>query len=104
MDIAGYLVVKRSSKNITLSLVERHYLLSFVSPGHSPPISLQSSQLALIHILRHIRDIPSEKIGQNIHPPEICFFVVNYQHWTGTSAFRPFLAPLDHWGGLGGPG
>ena len=54
-----------------------------------------------IHLLR---DIPSEKIGQNIHPPESSFFVVNYQHWTGTSAFRPFLAPLDHWGGLGGPG
>ena len=50
------------------------------------------------------RDIPSEKIGQNIHPPESCFFVVNYQHWTGTCAFQPFLAPLDHWGGLGGPG
>ena len=49
-------------------------------------------------------DIPSEKIGQNIHMPEICFFVINYQHWTGTSAFRPFLAPRDHWGGLGGQG
>ena len=49
-------------------------------------------------------DIPSEKIGQNIHPPESCFFVINYQHWTGTSAFRPFLAPRDHWGGLGGQG
>ena len=50
------------------------------------------------------RDIPSEKIGQNIHPPKSCFFVINHQHWTGTSAFRPFLAPRDHWGGLGGPG
>ena len=61
------------------------------------------------HILGHFytfpnRDIPSEKIGQNIHPPESCFFVVNYQHWTGTCAFQPFLAPLDHWGGLWGPG
>ena len=52
----------------------------------------------------HYWDIPSEKIGQNIHPPESCFFVVNYQHWTGTCAFQPFLAPLDHWGGLWGPG
>ena len=52
----------------------------------------------------HSGDIPSEKIGQNIHPPESCSFVINYQHWTGTSAFRPFLAPRDHWGGLGGQG
>ena len=50
------------------------------------------------------RDIPSEKIGQNIHPPESCILVINYQHWTGTSAFRPFLAPRDYWGGLGGQG
>ena len=35
--------------------------------------------------------IPSEKIGQNIHPPESCFFVINYQYWTGPSAFWPFL-------------
>ena len=52
----------------------------------------------------HTWDIPSEKIGQNIHPPRSCSFVINYQHWTGTSAFRPFLAPRDHWGGLGGQG
>ena len=48
--------------------------------------------------------IPSEKIGQNIHPLESRFFVINYQHWTSTSAFWPILAPLDHWGGLGGLG
>ena len=48
------------------------------------------------------RGIPSEKIGQNIHPLESRFFVINYQHWTSTSAFWPILAPLDHWGGLGG--
>ena len=54
----------------------------------------------------HIRlwGIPSEKIGQNIHPLESRFFVINYQHWTSTSAFWPILAPLDHWGGLWGPG
>ena len=50
------------------------------------------------------RGIPSEKIGQNIHPLESRFFVINYQHWTSTSAFWPILAPLDHWGGLGGLG
>ena len=50
------------------------------------------------------RYIPSEKIGQNFHPSESCFFVINYQHWTGRSAFGPFLALLDHGGGLGGPG
>ena len=48
--------------------------------------------------------ILSEKIGQNFHPSESCFFVINYQHWTGRSAFGPFLALLDHGGGLGGPG
>ena len=47
---------------------------------------------------------PSEKIGQNFHPSESCFFFINYQHWTGRSAFGPFLALLDHGGGLGGPG
>ena len=52
----------------------------------------------------HKRGIPSEKIGQNIHPLESRFFVINYQHWTSTSAFWPILAPLDHWGGLGGLG
>ena len=46
--------------------------------------------------------IPSEKIGQNFHPSESCFFVINYQHWTGRSAFGPFLALLDHGGGSGG--
>ena len=51
-----------------------------------------------------LRYIPSEKIGQNFHPSESCFFVINYQHWTGRSAFGPFLALLDHGGGLGGPG
>ena len=60
--------------------------------------------LACVLVLIRIRDIPSEKIGQNIHPSESCFFVINYQHWTGTSAFRPFLGPRDPWGGLGGPG
>ena len=50
------------------------------------------------------RYIPSEKIGQNFHPSESSFFVINYQHWTGRSAFRPFLALPDHLGGLGGPG
>ena len=50
------------------------------------------------------RYIPSEKIGQNVHPSESSFFVINYQHWAGRSAFRPFLALPDHWGGLGGPG
>ena len=48
--------------------------------------------------------VPSEKIGQNIHPPESCFFVINYQYWTGPSAFWPFLAPSDLGGGLGGRG
>ena len=48
--------------------------------------------------------IPSEKIGQNFHPSESSFFVINYQQWTGRSAFRPFLALPDHLGGLGGPG
>ena len=47
---------------------------------------------------------PSEKIGQNILPPESHFFVINYQQWTTTNAFRPILAPLDHWGVLGGLG
>ena len=49
------------------------------------------------------RYIPSEKIGQNIHPPESRFLVINYQYWTGTNAFRPFLAPSDPGGGSGGP-
>ena len=48
--------------------------------------------------------IPSEKIGQNFYPFESCFFVIYHQHWTGRSAFGPFLALLDHGGGLGGPG
>ena len=48
--------------------------------------------------------IPSEKIGKNFHPSESCFFVINYQHWTGRSAFRPFLALPDHWGVWGGLG
>ena len=51
----------------------------------------------------YYRYIPSEKIGQNFHPSESSFFVINYQHWTGRSAFRPFLALPDHSGGLGGP-
>ena len=52
----------------------------------------------------YCRYIPSEKIGQNFHPSESSFFVINYQQWTGRSAFRPFLALPDHLGGLGGPG
>ena len=79
-----------------------------ISKRYCAEISAKQYQTNIRKILRsnirQIWDIPSEKIGQNIHPPEICFIVVNYQHWTGTSAFRPFLAPLDHWGGLGGPG
>ena len=51
-----------------------------------------------------IRGIQSEKIGQNIHPCESHFLVINYQYWTGTSAFRPFLAPSDLGGGGGGWG
>ena len=52
----------------------------------------------------YVWGIPSEKIGQNIHPCESHFLVINYQYWTGTSAFRPFLAPSDLGGGLGGFG
>ena len=62
------------------------------------------ADIALSEKVVYYWDIPSEKIGQNIHPSESCFFVINYQHWTGTSAFRPFLGPRDPWGGLGGPG
>ena len=54
-----------------------------------------------VHVIWYI---PSEKIGQNFHPSESSFFVINYQQWTGRSAFRPFLALPDHLGGLGGPG
>ena len=46
---------------------------------------------------------PWEKVSQNIDPSENHFFVTNYQHWTGTSALEPFLAPPAPWGGLGGP-
>ena len=46
---------------------------------------------------------PWEKVSQNIDPSENNFFVTNYQHWTGTSALEPFLAPPAPWGGLGGP-
>ena len=52
--------------------------------------------------MERIWGIPSEKIGQNIHPPESRFFVINYQHWTSTSAFRPILTPPGPLGGLGG--
>ena len=50
--------------------------------------------------LLHRRYIPSEKIGHNFHPSESCFFVINYQHWTGTSALQSFWV----WGALGGFG
>ena len=70
---------------------------------------VMTGQAAMLTILKRegqedSRYIPSEKIGQNFHPSESCFFVINYQHWTGRSAFGPFLALLDHGGGLGGPG
>ena len=70
-------------------------------------MTLQSNFLHWLHpcIFFLKWGIPSEKIGQNIHPLESRFFVINYQHWTSTSAFWPILAPLDHggvWGGSGG--
>ena len=34
--------------------------------------------------------IPSEKIGQNIHPPESRFFVINYQAQAQSKALRKF--------------
>ena len=69
----------------------------------SLPLSIDM-KIANMMQQRQIWGIPSEKIGQNIHPLESRFFVINYQHWTSTSAFWPILAPLDHWGGLGGLG
>ena len=72
-----------------------------------PSLSMSNSTKASVISFTYSRlpcwGIPSEKIGQNIHPPKSRFFVINYQHWTSTSAFRPILAPLDHWRGLGGP-
>ena len=47
---------------------------------------------------------PCEKVSENIDPFENHFFVINYQHWTGTSALQWFWVPPDPWGGLGGPG
>ena len=46
---------------------------------------------------------PWEKVSQNIDPSENNFFVTNYQHWTGTSALKPFLAPLPPGGAWGAP-
>ena len=72
---------------------------------HTPPLLMHHHLVSKMSIdTIHGRGIPSEKIGQNIHPLESRFFVINYQHWTSTSAFWPILAPLDHWGGLGGLG
>ena len=72
---------------------------------HEDPDSNQQASMMIILSLFSCpsRYIPSEKIGQNFHPSESSFFVINYQHWTGRSAFRPFLALPDHLGGLGGP-
>ena len=53
--------------------------------------------------LMYYRGIPSEKIGQNIHPFKNLFFGPKYQSWTIIYALGPFLAPWGHWGGLGGP-
>ena len=36
---------------------------------------------------------PWEKVSQNIDPFKNQSFVTNYQHWTGTSAYQPFLTP-----------
>ena len=97
-----------SGRHCNLLEVENARHSGLLSPSSSKTSQTNSSSISCptryYDICIIIRDIPSEKIGQNIHPPESCFFVVNYQHWTGTSEFRPFLAPLDHWGGLGGPG
>ena len=71
------------------------------SSPNSLAVSISHHICFMVNIIK--RGIPSEKIGQNIHPPESRFFVINYQHWTSTSAFRPILAPWGHWGGLGGP-
>ena len=85
-----------------------HWVLMFHPTGmlEPPPMELHLDQrLVLMGLLcPHCRYIPSEKIGQNFHPSESSFFVINYQQWTGRSAFRPFLALPDHLGGLGGPG
>ena len=36
----------------------------------------------------HYRVGPCEKVSENIDPFENHFFVINYQHWTGTSALQ----------------
>ena len=46
---------------------------------------------------------PYQKIGQNIHPCEIIFFLYYYQFWTKLRALKPFLPPQDPRGVVGGP-
>ena len=70
---------------------------------------LNSLQILSVSALGWVREeslkVHSEwKNRSKFSPLRKFFFVIKHQHWTGRSAFRPFLALPDHWGGLGGPG